>query len=198
MREPCERILTDNHPRYSTVAMVLHWAIAVLILLNIATGFVMEGLRPPLKAVVVPFHISSGITVLALSVLRIVWRLTHRPPPLLVGLAPWERAAAHAAHTLLYFLMVAMPILGWSIISAHPPRPQGAAAIWGFIRLPAIAPISHLGDSAQKTAHAVFVDAHSVGGWILAGLLVAHIAAALKHQWLDGHAELARMGIGRR
>ena len=190
--------MTDKHPRYSTVAIGMHWAIAVLILLNLATGFVMEGLRPPVKAVVVPFHISCGITVLALSVLRIVWRLTHRPPPLLAGLAPWERAAAHAAHTLLYFLMVVMPLLGWSIISAHPPRPQGAAAIWGFMRLPAIGPISHLDDSARKAAHAAFVDAHSIGGWILAALVIAHVAAALKHQWLDHHAELARMGIGRR
>jgi cytochrome b561 len=190
--------MRDNHLRYSTVAIGMHWAIAVLIVLNLATGFVMEGLRPPVKAVVVPLHISCGITVLALSVLRIVWRLTHRPPPLLMGLAPWERAAAHAVHALLYVLMVLMPILGWSIISAHPPRPQGAAAIWGFMRLPAIAPISRLDDSAQKAAHAAFVDAHSIGGWILGALVIAHVAAALKHQWLDRHAELARMGIGRR
>jgi cytochrome b561 len=69
--------MTDNHPRYSMVAIALHWAIAALILLNIATGFVMEGLRPPLKAVLVPFHVSCGITVLALSALKHLWLDGH-------------------------------------------------------------------------------------------------------------------------
>jgi cytochrome b561 len=82
--------------RYSTVAIVLHWAIAALILLNIAVGFVMEGLSPPLKAAVVALHFSCGMTVLALTVLRLLWRLTHRPPPLSAGCAPgsgWRPAA---------------------------------------------------------------------------------------------------------
>jgi cytochrome b561 len=189
--------MTSHAHRYTTVAIALHWSIAALILLNLGTGFVMEGLPKPWKAVVVPFHISSGITILALTVLRIVWRLTHRPPPLSAGLTRWERVAAHTAHSLLYVLMVAMPLIGWSIISAHPPRAEGAASIWGLLRLPAIAPISNLADSAQKAAHGVFVNAHAVGGWILVGVLVLHVAGALKHQWFDREPELARMGIGR-
>ncbi len=184
--------------RYTTVAILLHWAIAALILLNIGVGFVMEGLAPPLKAVVVPFHFSCGITVLALTALRVLWRLTHRPPPLPPGMSPWERAAAHAAHGILYVLMIAMPLIGWSIISAHPPRAEGAARIWGILRLPAISPISHLGDAAQKAAHGLFVEAHTVGGWILVGVLALHVAGAMKHQWFDDRPELARMGIGRR
>ena len=183
--------------RYSTVAIVLHWAIAVLILSNIATGFVMEGLPPPLKAVVIPLHFSSGMTVLALTVLRVLWRLTHKPPPLSAGLRPWERMAAHGAHASLYVLMIAMPLIGWCIISAHPPRAQGAAQIWGFVRLAALSPISHLADSEQKVAHGIFVDAHAAGAWIIVGVLAMHIAGALKHQWFDGEPQLARMGLGR-
>jgi len=183
--------------RYSTVAITLHWAIAALILLNIAVGFVMEGLPPPLKAVAVPFHFSCGMTVLALTALRVLWRLTHKPPPLSAGLRPWERMAAHGAHTFLYLLMIAMPLIGWSIISAHPPRAEGAAQIWGFLRLPALSPISHLAGPAQKAAHGIFVDAHVTGGWILVGVLALHIAGALKHQWMDRESALARMGIGR-
>jgi cytochrome b561 len=183
--------------RYSAVAIVLHWAIAALILSNIATGFVMEGLSPPLKALVIPFHFSSGMTVLALTVLRVLWRLTHKPPPLSAALRPWERMAAHGAHASLYVVMIAMPLIGWCIISAHPPRAQGAAQIWGFLRLAALAPISHLADPAQKAAHGIFVDAHVTGGWILVGVLALHIAGALKHQWIDREPQLARMGIGR-
>jgi cytochrome b561 len=189
--------MTHDSQRYSRVAIALHWTIAALILVNIGIGLVMEGLTPPQKGIVVPFHISCGMTVLALTVLRILWRMTHRPPPFSAHLAPWERHAAHTAHALLYVLMIAMPLIGWAIISAHPPRPQGAASIWGFIRLPALSPISHLADPEQKAAHGTFVSAHSIGGWILMGVLVLHIAGALKHQWIDRHPELARMGIGR-
>lgn len=183
--------------RYSAVAIVLHWTIAALILANIGVGFVMEGLPRPMKEVLVPLHISSGITILLLTVARVLWRLTHRPPPFSPHLAAWERAAAHTVHALLYGLMIGMPLVGWSIISAHPPRAAGAATIWGLIRLPAIAPISHLDEAAQKAAHQFWVSAHSAGGWLLCALLALHIAGALKHQWMDGHPELARMGVGR-
>jgi len=189
--------MTGQGLRYTTVAIALHWTIAVLILSNLATGSVMEGFAQPLKAAAVAFHISSGITVLVLTGFRLLWRLTHRPPPLPAQLAPWERAAAHAAHWLLYVLMIAMPLIGWSIISAHPPRPQGAATIWWMLGLPAIGPISNLADDAQKAAHAFFVSAHTVGGWLLAGTLALHVGGALKHEWFDRHAGLARMGIGR-
>jgi cytochrome b561 len=188
--------MTSNEHRYSTGAIILHWAIAGLIVFNLAIGLVMESLEKSWKEVVVPLHFSCGMTVLALSVVRVLWRLTHRPPPLLPGMARWERAAAHTAHALLYVLMLVMPLIGWAIISAHPARPQGAAMIWGVLRLPAIGPISHLPETPQKAAHEWFVGAHTAGGWILIGLLVLHVAGALKHQWYDRHAELARMGIG--
>ena len=190
--------MTQNALRYTRIAITLHWAIAALILVNIAVGLVMEGLPQPQKSIAVPFHISCGMTVLALTIVRVLWRLTHKPPPFAPDWAPWERHAAHTAHGLLYVLMIAMPLIGWAIISAHPPRPQGAASIWGFIRLPALSPISHLAEPQQKAAHGTAVTAHSFGGWILMGVLVLHIAGALKHQWIDRHPELARMGIGRR
>ena len=189
-------LMREKRVRYTTVAIALHWTIAALILSNIAVGFVMESLPQPLKGIALPFHFSCGMTVLGLTALRVLWRLTHAPPPLPAGLARWERAAAHAAHGLLYVLMIVMPLIGWSIISAHPPRAQGAAMIWGLLRLPAISPISHLADAAQKTAHGLFVDAHTAGGWILVGVLVLHVAGALKHQWPGDHAVLPRMGIG--
>jgi cytochrome b561 len=199
MHDHCAGVgpMRNNDSRYTTVAITLHWTIAALILLNISIGLVMEGLAEPLKAVAVPFHFSCGMTVLLLSALRLVWRLTHAPPPLPASMAPWERVAARTAHATLYLLMIAMPLVGWMIISAHPPRAQGAATLWGFLQLPAIAPIAHLGDASQKTAHSLFVDVHATGGWILIGLLVLHVAGALKHQWFDRRPELARMGIGR-
>jgi cytochrome b561 len=184
--------------RYTSVAIALHWAIAVLIVFNLSLGFFMEGFPKPLKSVIVPLHISSGITVLALTVLRIIWRLSHRPPPLPLDMAPWERISAHAAHALLYVLMLAMTLTGWSIISAHPPNPHGGPLVWGLLHLPPIMPISLLDEATQKAAHDRFVQLHSIGGWIFLGLLTLHVCGALKHQFFDRQPELARMGIGRR
>jgi cytochrome b561 len=183
--------------RYTSVAIALHWAIAAFIVFNLSLGFFMEGFPRPLKSMVVPLHISSGVTVLALTLLRILWRLTHRPPPLLPGIAPWERVAAHSAHALLYVLMLAMTLTGWSIISAHAPNPHGGPMYWGLFHLPPIAPISQLEPTLQKSMHERFVLLHSIGAWIFLSLLTLHVGAALKHQWLDRHPELERMGIGR-
>jgi len=161
--------------------------------------------------------------VLALTLVRVLWRLLHAPPPYPADMKRWERNAAHMAHFLLYAAMVLMPLTGWAIISAHPPAGSPGAAvearsmpapppnaprgrsvmkIWGVVPLPPIRPIQAIGASAggvepQKELHAEFVAWHSLGGWILIALLVLHVAGALKHQILDRHAELARMGIGK-
>jgi cytochrome b561 len=82
--------VTESRLRYTTIAVALHWTIAALILANIDIGFCMEVLARPLKDTVVPLHFSIGITVLALTVARLLSRLTHRPPPLPPGMAWWE------------------------------------------------------------------------------------------------------------
>jgi cytochrome b561 len=186
----------SGHHRYTSVAIGLHWTIALLILFNLGLGFFMEGFKPELRGVIVPLHISSGLTVLTLTAFRIAWRLTHPPPPFIDALKPWERTAAHTVHGLIYVLMVVMPITGWSIISAHQPRPGGGPKFWGLISVPPIPPIAHLEVNAQKAAHASFVNIHSVGAWIFVALLLLHVGAALKHQFHDRHAELERMGFG--
>jgi cytochrome b561 len=191
------KIDTTFVDRYTRTAIALHWIIAVLILFNLSLGFFMEGFKPGLRGIIVPLHISSGITVLLLTTMRLGWRLAHPPPPLHTGLAPWERATAHAAHALVYCLMFAMPITGWAIVSAHPPRPGAGPLIWNLWHLIPIPPIAHLQAPAQKAAHDSFVEIHSIGGWIFVALLALHVAAALKHQFYDRHAQLARMGIGR-
>lgn len=186
---------THSDQRYTRIAIALHWGIAALIGFNVGVGFIMEGLKPALRGVVVPLHISSGITVLLLTAVRLGWRLTHAPPPWHSHLAAWERGLAHAAHGSLYFLMFAMPVSGWAIVSAHPPRPGAGPKIWGLLALPPISPISRLDAPLQKVAHDAYVQWHSLGAWILVALLTLHIAAALKHQFYDRQAQLARMGV---
>lgn len=200
--------------RYTNVAIILHWAIAVLILFNLYTGF----LGGPAFA----FHISSGITVLVLSAVRVAWRLTHKRPPYPAEYKGWERRLAGAAHFLLYAGMLLVPLSGWALISANPPAGSPGAAIanaalvakgekprsgkgpviWGLVPIPTIAPISEIGRKAggvaeQRALHERIETLHLYGGWALLLLFVLHVAGALKHQLVDKRRELARMGLGR-
>lgn len=182
--------------RYSQVAIGLHWAIALLIVFNLALGFFMEGFAAPVRRTVVGLHISSGMTVLALSVARVVWRLMHRPPPLPPHLASWEHYAATAVHALLYAGMLAMPLTGWMFVSAHPPGPLAGVHVWGVVTVPPITPIAQLEAAVQKQFHDEWVHIHSLGAWIMIALLALHVGAAIKHQFVDKFDELSRMGVG--
>ena len=204
--------------RYTNVAIALHWAIAALILFNLVTGLTFQYMSEGTEQALVPFHISSGITVLALTIVRIAWRLTHRPPPML-PMAAWEKGLAHTVHFLLYLAMIALPMTGWAMISAHssappapvPGAPPGTAVpvpkphqtlIWGVVPLPKLAPIAKLGDgpggeARLKEAHETFETRHYYGGLVLLALFLLHVAGALKHQFVDRRRELGRMGVGR-
>lgn len=89
--------------------MFLLWAIAAFIIFNLCTGFFMEGWPPPVRFLALMLHVSSGVTVRALRVVRVVWRLISKPPPYPAGMKAWERHTAHVAHFLLYAAMVLMP-----------------------------------------------------------------------------------------
>jgi cytochrome b561 len=200
--------------RYSKGAILLHWAIAVLILYNLITGFFHDVLPRALFE----FHVSSGITVLALTIVRIGWRLTHKPPPYL-PMAKWEKGLAHLVHFLLYCAMLAAPLTGWAMISAHAdkhppvagaPSPDGGTIpvhkphkqmIWGLFELPKLKPITDIanqpdGAAKLKEAHETFEARHEMVGLIFVGLLILHLGGALKHQFIDRRRQLARMGVG--
>uniref|UniRef100_UPI003B3B1CC6 cytochrome b n=1 Tax=Sphingobium sp. TaxID=1912891 RepID=UPI003B3B1CC6 len=102
--------------RYTAIARALHWIIAALIVANLFIGFAHDAL--PKDWAVVPVHKSIGLTVLALTLVWIVWRLTHRAPPLPVAMPAWEKGAAHATHFLFYALMLVLPLSGWIMVSA--------------------------------------------------------------------------------
>ena len=205
--------------RYTKVAIALHWAIAFFIILNLSTGFFLYRLPPPVTLL----HISSGITVLALTVVRVAWRLTHPRPAYPAAYKPWERHLANLVHVCLYGFMIGMPLTGWALISANPPLnspgatadaqelakvgkksyASGSPPIWLLIPLPFIEPIHEIGrDPAglpeQRAVHARFDTVHKIGGWSLLFLALLHVSGALKHQFIDRQRELARMGIGRR
>jgi len=183
--------------RYNHLAMLFHWLIALFILFNLAVGFFMEGWQQPLRARVVGLHASFGMSVLGLALLRVLWRLARRPPELHPSLLRWERQLAQAVHVALYVLMFALPITGWAFLSCHPLSPRSGVHIFDLFTIPPLMPFTALAPPEQKQTHDLLVEVHAAGAWFLIGLLVLHLAGALKHQFIDGQPALARMGLGR-
>jgi len=104
----------------------------------------------------------------------------------------------HAVHyVFLYLMMLVMPLVGWAILSVHAPRPGHGIPLVEPLELAPFGCISPWQDPFQKLMHDRFVALHETGGWIMLGLPLLHVAGALRQQWIDKHAQLARMGVGR-
>ncbi len=182
---------------YSTVAMVLHWAIAIAIVGLIAAGtWMADAIKVPetqgLAFSVYQWHKSLGLAVLVLSVLRLAWRFVKPPPPLPASMPGWERTLAGVSHTAFYVLMIGMPLLGWAMVSASP---LGLPTIvFGLFEWPHIPFLADLED--KKPVEDALKTAHMAGGYLLAGLLVLHVGAALKHHFVSRDDVLARMVPG--
>ena len=180
--------------RYTLVAITLHWLIAAAILSLLAAGLWMtDAIKQPetqgLAFSVYQWHKSIGLTVLVLSVARLVWRLAHPPPPLPASLTPFERKASHVVHVLFYVLMIGMPLLGWAMVSASP---LGLPTIvYGLFEWPHIGMLAELDN--KKPVEDALKLAHRTGGYLMAGLVVLHIGAALKHHFVDRDGVLSRM-----
>ena len=167
--------------RYSSVAITLHWLIALLVLFNLFVGIGHDAIHA-LRALM-PAHKAAGITVLVLTLARLGWRLVHRAPPLPPEIAPWERRTAHAVHSLFYVLLVALPLSGWLMVSAPDHRrPLEWFGAFDIPFLPVSGSVADLGGAA-----------HGPLGWLMLVLAGVHIAGALRHQFLLRDKVLARM-----
>jgi len=187
--------------RYTAVAIALHWAIAAAIVANLALGWWMrEAIEDDAWAAqaiaAFQLHKSIGLTILALSLARLGWRLAHRPPLLPASLRPWERAAARAVHWAFYGLMVAVPLSGWLYASVQwrDGAPLAVPTLWfGQFEVPHLFGLDELPARARHRLADGFEDAHAWLAWAMAGLLALHVGAALKHRFLDRDGVLASM-----
>ena len=180
-------------PRYTTTAIALHWLIAVLIVTNVALALSADWIPDNAVRTVIDTHKSTGITVLGLVLLRLLWRFRHAPPTLPASYAVWERTGAHAAHFALYALMLALPLSGWLHDSAWKDAATHPMKLFGLVPWPRIGWVTGLEPGLKERLHDQFGALHSWLGYILYGLVALHIAGALKHQWLDRHPQLQRM-----
>ena len=173
--------------RYTRTAVLLHWLIAALLLVEVAQGWWMQEIpkQPPgLRADQFNLHKSFGLVLLALVLVRLGWRLLHPAPPL-VGAARWQRIAARINHTLLYVAMFALPLSGYlgSVFSGYPIK-------WFGITLPSWGAANPAIKDAMSTVHLIV-------SWALVACTALHIAGAFKHE-LAGEAVLARMAWRRK
>lgn len=175
--------------RYSSGAILFHWTIALLVIVNLAIGLLHESLLDGVKGAI-PLHKSIGLTVIGLTLGRIAWRLAHRAPPHPPTMKRWERLAANGAHIGLYVLMLALPMSGWALASGGPKRyPLNWFGLFDVPYLP-------VSKAAGDAAH----NAHGLLGWVMLALIVLHVAAALRHHFILKDGILARMvpGLGAR
>ena len=177
--------------RYTGTAIAAHWLLALMILGSLGMGWYMTELPMSLQRLkFYNWHKWAGVTILVLSVLRLVWRLTHRPPALPraveSAMPPWQQTAYHATHKLMYVLFFAVPLAGWAYSSM-----AGFPIVWfGVLPLPDFVPV-------DKELAKQFKPVHAVLAYTLLALVALHVGAALKHHFVDRDGLLARMRPGR-
>lgn len=169
--------------RYSRVAIGLHWIIALAIFCTFALGLYMHELPlSPTKLRLYSYHKWIGVTIFALVLFRLLWRLAHRPPPPPPGMPRWQQRAATATHATLYLLTLAIPVSGWLMSSA-----SGLQVVYlGWLPIPDALP-------KDKALAEQLKDVHEFLNMLMLALVVLHVAAAMKHHLLDRDDVLARM-----
>lgn len=179
--------------RYTRLAMLFHWLVAILIVANVALAWIWPHAADDTVRPMIDAHKSIGITVLGLAILRLLWRFAHTPPAYPPGYKPWERKLSHAVHWLLYLVMFGMPLTGWIMDSAWKDAATHPMAWFGLFEWPRIAWFQHLDPALRDRMHDLFGAAHVWSSYALYGLLALHVGGALKHQVIDGDPELQRM-----
>lgn len=178
--------------RYSRTAIVLHWVLGLAILGLFGVGLYMTSLPfSPARLKLYNWHKWAGITLLALSVVRLLWRATHRPPALPASIAQampaWQHWAHHGTHYAMYALFFLVPLIGWAYSSAA----GFPIVVFGVLPLPDFVPV-------DKALAELIKPFHELSAFALVGLAGLHIAAALKHQLVDKDGLIGRMLPGRR
>lgn len=190
---PVSRAGSSSTERFTRIAIILHWAVAVGIICNVALAWSVDYLPDDWVRPVIDTHKSIGITVLGLALLRILWRVSHRPPSLPDAFPRWERTAASVAHGLLYLLMLGLPLSGWLHDSAWKDAATHPMTLFHLVPWPRIGFVMHLEPGLKEHMHDVFGAVHAWFGYALYLLLALHVGGALKHEWIDRQSVLRRM-----
>jgi cytochrome b561 len=176
-------VVQNTTVRWGSISQFLHWLVVLLICLQVVLACIANELPLGMKKLATfAYHKSVGITILAIAVLRLLWRWAN-PTPLLPGaLTHYERVLAHMTHVSLYLLLFAMPVSGWLMSSA-----RGFPVSWfGFVQLPDLVPKS-------QPVYEAMLRTHDMLSYALGAVVLIHIAAAIKHHYFLKDDVLRRM-----
>lgn len=169
---------------YDPVAKTLHWLTALLVVAQFIVAWTMPAIHRGVKPVgLIQWHLVIGSSLLIVVVLRLVWRLTHRPPPAAAGLPRWQRQTAAITHWALYVLLLAVPLTGWAAASVRP----WVVRAFGVLSLPQILPPgARIGFEIGDYHGGILV-------WTLFSVAVLHVLSALHHRFTLRDKVLSRM-----
>ena len=175
--------LRNTTSSYGGMAKSLHWIISLAVIGLLIAGAIMTNLEDsPTKFTIYSVHKFTGLTVLSLMVIRIVWTSMNPKPLLPPGSKRWEKIAEHAVHYSFYLLLILMPVSGWIMSTAAGYNPH-------FFGLELPAP----GIAESEPVAEFFGWVHFVTAWTLFGLLLLHVGAALQHHFIKKDNILKRM-----
>lgn len=189
--------MTTETLGWPLLTRLLHWIMAVMILMMLVFGTMMANNEDIVaKFTQVQTHKSMGFTVFCLALLRVLWRfVSPAPPP--APMPRWQAIAATSGHHLLYLLMFAVPLSGWLMVSASPLNDPGAYPeqirnmVWGFFEMPD--PFA----TGSEELSTRFRMMHGLLTKLLIAILALHVAGALKHALIDRDGVMRRMVRGR-
>ncbi len=176
---PCR----DTLQTYGCGTRFLHALISVLIIFQLLLGLCMGYMSKSWANVAYTLHKSTGIVILFVAIIFVLWRWMNPRPSWPDSMKRWERYSAHAVHTMLYWLLILMPLTGWAMSTAagHPPN-----FFWLFQFSMPLIPHDKALASACSWLHVIFA-------WWITALLVVHVLAALKHHFIDKDNILKRI-----
>jgi cytochrome b561 len=171
--------------RYETTAIILHWLIAALIAIAFALGLTVDSFPKPMTSAVINLHALIGIAILALTLARLGWRLTHRPPELGAASSPLIRTMSKVVHVLLYALMILVPLIGFPTLFY-----RGRGLDFGVLQIAPFLP-------RTPEIYRPLTEFHEYAAFALVGLAAGHVLAALYHQFVLKDGLMARMAPAR-
>lgn len=189
--------IRNSAARYGSVAIFLHWLIAILVIVNIGLALYFDDMprSNPNLFLLLQTHKSIGLSVLVLSLLRVVWRLINPVPPLPADMNGALKVAARVSHFLLYVLIVAIPLTGWLMVSTS--RLGIATPYFGLFDWPNLPFFGGMDAAAKHEAHEFWEGAHVFLAWSAIVLVPIHIAAALYHQFIRRDEVMKQMMPGK-
>lgn len=179
-------MLKNTPTAWGSVAKVLHWACAILVIYLVGDGWWMTHmLARGGRFAAYGQHVLMGYYLLLLIAIRLVWRATNTTPSLPPDTLPWERLAAHAGHAALYLVTLALSFTGWVMVGMG--RRPIEAVLFGFLPVPLIT------RTPDKAWHDVLEDVHRVLAYLLLGIIIVHVIAAARHHFYKKNDVLRRM-----